>query len=262
VPVLLSGVALPFYVGYFRGAVLLDSGLERTRGWVILVMGNFVMLALLSTDYTKQSWVLYAISFTGIAVAIFLGSKLAAVYPLAKTRRTNLAIAGGAATGLFFPIVAYLIASFADAVLVLPGSQLTTLYLVYLYLILTFASILIATERTCEVLVSDRLLIEYGGDKPNRVNRALRQLSQHLFFSPVDYLMIVVDPVYRIRKVFLCWFSSVVALALAGYSINWFHNNWLPVDSFVFLADAFMTVAIVLYLRIGEDMLLPPSDKL
>jgi hypothetical protein len=39
IPLLLSGWFMPVYIGYLRGAILLDSTVERIRGWLYLIFG-------------------------------------------------------------------------------------------------------------------------------------------------------------------------------------------------------------------------------
>ena len=39
IPLLFTGWLMPVYVGYLRGAILLDSVVERIRGWVYLTSG-------------------------------------------------------------------------------------------------------------------------------------------------------------------------------------------------------------------------------
>ena len=39
IPFLLLGIALPFYVGYMRGAIEIDSSEERMRGWIYFIVG-------------------------------------------------------------------------------------------------------------------------------------------------------------------------------------------------------------------------------
>lgn len=44
VPVLLLGIGVPVYIGYYRGGIKLDSITERARGWVYLVLGIYLYL--------------------------------------------------------------------------------------------------------------------------------------------------------------------------------------------------------------------------
>jgi len=43
-PLFLSGLIMPIYVGYYRGAVLLGSKLERARGWMYMTVGLLTYL--------------------------------------------------------------------------------------------------------------------------------------------------------------------------------------------------------------------------
>ena len=61
VPVLLLGIGLPVYVGYYRGGLKLDSITERARGWIYLVAGlslylSSVLRTPLETWLPNASW--------------------------------------------------------------------------------------------------------------------------------------------------------------------------------------------------------------
>jgi hypothetical protein len=66
IPLLVLGVALPFYVGYLRGAIY-DSLIERLRGWVYLIVGVNAYCAFLAL--TLPSWfALTSLFFIMVAV--------------------------------------------------------------------------------------------------------------------------------------------------------------------------------------------------
>jgi hypothetical protein len=47
IPLLISGLLYPFYVGYIRGAILFDeTGRERVRGWLCFTIGIFFYMGL------------------------------------------------------------------------------------------------------------------------------------------------------------------------------------------------------------------------
>jgi len=39
IPILMIGIGMPVYVGYYRGGIKLDSVVERARGWIYVVCG-------------------------------------------------------------------------------------------------------------------------------------------------------------------------------------------------------------------------------
>jgi len=45
-PILIVGIGMPVYIGYYRGGIKLDSMIERARGWIYLVggAGNYIAL--------------------------------------------------------------------------------------------------------------------------------------------------------------------------------------------------------------------------
>jgi hypothetical protein len=245
IPFLLSGVALPFYVGFYRGAVLPHLGVERVRGWTTLVMGNFAMLSLLSTDYSKQSWPLYAISLFGIAVSFALGWRLARAYSLSLGRRTRLVLAGGAGSGFFFSIVAYLAVNLVSTAITVPEYQLLALYVVFSYLVLVFGSIFISVERTCEAMISAPPETVQGGGTSNLLD---------IVSSPLDFVSVLTGPILHSKRTFIPWFASFFVLTAAGYSINLkLGSAWLLLLSVV--ADILVIVAITNYFTISRDHL-------
>ena len=51
IPYLTLGIALPFYVGYIRGAIEVRNVNERIRGWIYFIMGIGSYLAFASANW-------------------------------------------------------------------------------------------------------------------------------------------------------------------------------------------------------------------
>jgi len=69
-PALLAGALFPCYIGYVRGAIGLDSRMERLRGWIYLGCANATYLALISVAILRDFYV--AFSSLGIFVYFFI----------------------------------------------------------------------------------------------------------------------------------------------------------------------------------------------
>jgi len=54
-PLAVTGLVMPLYVGYYRGAILLDSVVERMRGWMYLLFSLGVYLVNLAESYLRFS---------------------------------------------------------------------------------------------------------------------------------------------------------------------------------------------------------------
>lgn len=67
VPLLIVGLFVPFYIGYLRGAIVVDTVLERIRGWIYFSAGTSVYIAglavILLRDYGDLSLILYLLFY-------------------------------------------------------------------------------------------------------------------------------------------------------------------------------------------------------
>jgi hypothetical protein len=63
IPFLILGVVVPFYVGYIRGVIEIDTVEERIRGWIYSIIG---------TNYFLGSFVISLISsrYPGVPLAL------------------------------------------------------------------------------------------------------------------------------------------------------------------------------------------------
>jgi hypothetical protein len=66
-PVLIAGLFFPFYIGYLRGAIVVDTILERIRGWIYLTTGMSIYaagLAVILLRYSRDlSLILYLVFY-------------------------------------------------------------------------------------------------------------------------------------------------------------------------------------------------------
>jgi hypothetical protein len=53
-PVIILGWILPFFIGYIRGAIFQDSAVERSRGWIYLIVGTGLYLSNLITYIARK----------------------------------------------------------------------------------------------------------------------------------------------------------------------------------------------------------------
>jgi hypothetical protein len=54
-PLLIVGLFFPFYIGYLRGAIVVDSILERIRGWIYFTTGTSIYAAGLAAILLRNS---------------------------------------------------------------------------------------------------------------------------------------------------------------------------------------------------------------
>lgn len=72
-PIIITGVLLPLYVGYMRGAVQQDSLLERMRGWIYLLVGSgMYTIQFVFSQFPAVITDPYALPGFGLFVALML----------------------------------------------------------------------------------------------------------------------------------------------------------------------------------------------
>jgi hypothetical protein len=76
-PILFPAWVMPIYVGYIRGALILDRLEERLRGWIYFVAGGgfyfaFYIVAMVSIKLNPPTWLLTGIDYIGFAIAFFV----------------------------------------------------------------------------------------------------------------------------------------------------------------------------------------------
>jgi hypothetical protein len=89
IPFLLLGIALPFYVGYLRGAIEKDSIGERIRGWIYLIIGTTSYFAFFISSWLRTNYPqFFLLIHSQILLALVLVASSLLVYGLIRwTRR-------------------------------------------------------------------------------------------------------------------------------------------------------------------------------
>ncbi len=255
-PVLLTGVAFPLYVGYLRGAIILDSELERLRGWIILIVGNFMMLALLISVRLGNTDGEIIVALMGLGVAWFIGLNLARIYevPLTLTNRKILIGSGGA--GFLFPLGFIVLFAIIGGVTTANNLELVAIYSVYVYFAIFLLVLLIVFERTCEKYpLGDANL----GER-NRIERWWQKVvepSDEQFsrtpeirkgsLAIIGFISLALRPVSS-RVIWLFIGSIVIWFPLDFFLTRTRIYGWLPVAIFGFLVDALLICSVTLYL--------------
>ena len=77
IPFLLFGIVLPFYVGYMRGAIEIDSVEERMRGWIYFIIGTssyfaFFIFRRVHAEYIYQESVFILLITFGLLITYLL----------------------------------------------------------------------------------------------------------------------------------------------------------------------------------------------
>lgn len=87
IPILFLGWVFPFYIGFVEGGVLHDSPLDRTRGWIYLVVGCGTYGAVLTSNILGILLPQYPSIKLGSGLFIFVISYLLAKWPEWVTKK-------------------------------------------------------------------------------------------------------------------------------------------------------------------------------
>lgn len=89
IPLTIFVIVLPIYIGYIRGALFLDSNIERIRGWIYLISGTmmyiinigYIALKNFSINGIPSIWILpFILSICTGIITIYLWYKLKIMY--------------------------------------------------------------------------------------------------------------------------------------------------------------------------------------
>lgn len=260
IPVLIAGVGFPFYVGYVRGA-LNDSVIERMRGWIYLLVGYFVTLAILlmSLGYLKplgsyEEAGFIMITLPGLLIARYVARRMLRAFPLESSLKTRVILVGGAVAAFLSPllyVIALLLFSIVPSVGAAPSLGVPLLGVVWIVLFLSI--IYIGAEHTCQALYWE------GTDQTLRLDRdqfrgQKGMLCGLLRASEFDLLLhfafFTILPFMRLRLVAL-FFGGIVLVVLPTSL-----HLGLALSGVSYLgADILECALIVSYLRISRTEL-------
>jgi len=89
IPLLLIGLVIPIYIGYVRGAILLDLLEERIRGWIYFLSGISVYIGLVILSAINKLLTIFGSEMKPFQTALYLGGTLFLGYYLGRGRLHN-----------------------------------------------------------------------------------------------------------------------------------------------------------------------------
>lgn len=236
-PLILLGVFLPFYIGYLRGAIEVDSVIERIRGWVYLAVGISTYLAFfIMRINTYLYWIFILIAYLS-------------TYSLKKWFNATYEIADN--TSNFYAFSGTVISAFALAVisrqvmwaLLLPSFVMTSDFCVnYFYLIL-----FVVIEKLSRNIIEAQL--PFRQQEINKLREMWLSPVGDLFFG---FGLLTIVTTIDLRIVF--FYFQTCAFFLIGLIIHMFGTSpYNPfADIFFFASIMFATFGLGLFLRIKE----------
>jgi hypothetical protein len=103
-PILIVGIGMPVYIGYYRGGIKLDSMMERARGWIYIVSGvgtHIVVMAgtVVAVSIHTSFILLYLLPLLAIQglvgiVALWVGRRVATLFDNKTSISDRLALLG------------------------------------------------------------------------------------------------------------------------------------------------------------------------
>lgn len=236
-PLIFLGVFLPFYIGYLRGAIEVDSAIERIRGWVYLAVGISTYLAFFMMRInTYLYWVFILIAFLS-------------TYSLKKWFNAIFQIADNVSN--FYAFSGTVIAAFALAVisrllmwvLLRPSFVMTSDFCFIYFGLILFVVLEKLSRNILEVQ------IPFEQQEINKLRKEWLSLSGgFLDFGFRLFSMATVD-----LKIAFFHFQTI-AFVLIGLTIHMIgtspHN--LFADIFYFASIMFATVGLYLFWRIEK----------
>jgi len=83
-PILILGLFIPVYIGYIRGAILIDNLEERIKGWIYFVYGIIVYITEVVLSITRRTLADMNIGFTNISLLVVFAGGLILGYVVAR----------------------------------------------------------------------------------------------------------------------------------------------------------------------------------
>lgn len=250
-PVLLSAIALPLYVGFFRGSVVGDSRIDRLRGWVMLVVGNFVMLGVVVNALFNVANLEYGIAAIGLIIGGAVGWKFSNSLGISWSSDLKIIIGCSEVVAYLFPVVIILLESvFALVLLGIRQLAVVTLESTIGFGTLISILMLVVAHRTSYAFRDYQTRLEDFDQ--TRDKGWQKRLDRDPFLNSLNAVVRGWKKKKLVRSLIVCSMVSIlVALALL-------ENHAILIGIFlsVYFADIFLTGGIVMYLKIPRDQII------
>lgn len=229
-PLLLFWIALPFYIGYLRGAIKFDSIVERTRGWIYLIVGVSTYAALMSaTIELPHDIIFYSLYGSIFLIGFYFAIKLVGWMPSVLKNTYS----SGEKIGLISAAAAAGCLSFAAAFI---AFSLRALVLgIQIHLIILMSVLIMATLGLIGFVVFERVsrvMIHYSG----KLNVELPAIFGVWISATFNSFM---------PKKFLCLLMSGLLFALVGDIIG--RVGYFEATPFFLLLAIFLLLVSIFY---------------
>lgn len=241
-PLFFLGIILPFYVGYLRGAIELDSVMERTRGWVYLTVGISTYVAILLTRIDPNFYFLF------IVIAFFLIYYLErwfnTIFEIEDDISNLYAFYGTTISGFSLAFGSYHVIRISSELLLQPSYS--TSLLSSTWLACAFSIIFILLEKLSRNVIGVKLpLTQEEIEIRRKLCSSLKLLASALFIFGLEFFYIVFEVDLKIA---FFWFQAI-CFGMLGF---FFYNVPVFADIFLFASIIFATLGSYLFVRLKE----------
>lgn len=244
-PLLFLGVLLPFYIGYLRGAISIDSVIERIRGWVYLAVGISTYIAIfLARIYPYLYFLFIILAFFS---TYFLERWFNTIFEIEDDISNLYAFSGTTISSFSLAFSSYSVIKICSELLSQEPSY-SALLLFEIWSVYVLLIISIIMEKLSRNVIGVKLpLSQQEIEKRRKLYSSLRQLASAFFIFGEELLLIVFTVGSKITFFWIqAMYFGMLGLGLALCNIPIF------VDIFLIASMIFATFGLYLFLRIKE----------
>lgn len=241
-PLLFLGIVLPFYIGYLRGAIELDSVMERTRGWVYLAVGISTYVSILLIRIDPNFYFLFIV--IAFLLIYYLERWFNTVFEIEDDISNLYAFYGTTISGFSLAFGSYHVIHICSELLSQPSYS--TSLLLSTWWACVFLTIFILLEKLSRNVVGVKLpLTQEEIEKRRKLCASLKLLASTLVIFGLEFFSIVFEVDLKIA---FFWFQAICFGMLGAFLYN------VPVfaEIFLFASIIFANFGAYLFVRLKE----------
>lgn len=240
-PLLFLGIVLPFYIGYMRGAIEMDSVMERVRGWVYLAVGVGAYLAFFLARINQLLYLLLILF--SLLLAYFLENWFNRLFKIKEDISNMYAFCGTTVSGVCLAFVSRMIVSAFSDLSSQPQYSISLLSPLMSLIFLTYIFFLgtVILEKMSRHVVNVSLPLSHKQIQ----NRQKTNFFFRLFILSLELIGLSYQGDLKIRFLWLqAWAFTIISIFLVR--VPFFR------DVFLLTSIVFFTLGTILFVRLKE----------
>jgi hypothetical protein len=243
-PLIFLGVLLPFYIGYLRGAIAIDSVIERIRGWVYLAVGVSTYLAFfLARIDSILYWFFIVLAFFS---TYYLERWFSTIFEIGDNISNLYAYFGTIISGFAFAFISRMLISLYSDLQSRPPYSFLLLFMIWV----TYSALVITVifEKLSRAVISVQLpLRQEEMEVRRRIFSSFRLFFSGFFIFGFELLSITFELDMRIA---FFWFQTLVFVFIGCF----LGAAGVPIitDICIITSMIFTTCGIYFFLKIKE----------